>query len=136
MENFIVGFVSGIGTLILFMYIVNKIIDTKYKEEISEANDYETRIKPKDTELHHNVTICIKDDIYTAEHLDEDNNIIAFMDFHPKNIERADFYYSLFANKQVIIIDYNFLIYQAIITEIKLTDYNTLRIYYHVINND
>lgn len=122
MTNFIIGVISGIGALILFMYIINKIIDKKYNEEKS---------KPK---LNHNVTICLKDnDIYTAEHLDDDKNIIGFMNFNPKNIECVDFYYSLFANKQVITIDYNLQIYEAVITEIKLTDYNTLRIYYTVL---
>ena len=134
MGNFIIGAVSGIAALLLCIYIIGKIEDRRIKKEIGEDYEYVIMPKSKDIEFNHNVTICLKDnDIYTAEHLDDDKNIIAFMNFNPKNIERADFYYSLFANKQVITINYNLQIYKAIITEIKLTDYNTLRIYYNVI---
>ena len=134
MTYFIIGVISGIAALLLCIYIICKIEDRRIKKEIGE--DYNCVIRPKseDIKLNRNVTICLKDnDIYTAEHLDDDKNIIAFINFNPKNIERADFYYSLFANKQVITIDYNLQIYEAIITEIKLTDYNTLRIYYNVL---
>ena len=134
MTNFIIGAISGIAAFLLFGYIMIVIEDRKYEKVIDEVNDYNTRPKSEDIKLNRNVTICLKDnDIYTAEHLDDDGGTIGFMNFNPKNIECADFYYSLFANKQVITIDYNLQIYEAVITEIKLTDYNTLRIYYTVL---
>lgn len=130
MTIFIIGVISGIAAFLLFGYIINKIVDKKYNEE--KDKDFETI--PKSEDINRNVTICLKDnDIYTTEHLDDNKNIIGFMNFNPKNIEHADFYYSLFVNKQVITIDYNLRMYKAIITEIKLTDYDTLRIYYTVL---
>lgn len=132
MENFIIGAILGIAAFLLLVYIIGKTIDEKYKKEFGE--DFETRPKSEDIKLHHNVTICIKDnDMYTAQHVDDDGGTIAFMTFYPNNIKYADFYYSLFENKQVITIDYNHLIYKAIITEIKLVDINTLRIYYNIL---
>lgn len=102
----------------------------------NKITDYDTLISKSKMNIQNNVTICLHDDEYiTTEHLDEDKNIIAFINFHPNNIKRADFYYSLFANKQVVTIDYNRQIYEAIITQIKLIDENTLRIYYTVKNN-
>ena len=112
--------------------LLNYKYDTYFNEGIKTDKDFDTAI------IRQNVTIHIRDDIYTAEHLDEDKNIIAFMTFSPNNIKSADFYYSLFTNKQIITIIYeneNNRIYNAVITQIKLINDNTLRIYYTVINN-
>ena len=122
---------AGIGYLTIFCVALTVWGLLYYNEGIKTGKDFETVIRQ-------NVTICIRDDKYTAEHLDEDKNIIAFMTFSPNNIKSADFYYSLFTNKQIITIIYeneNNRIYNAVITQIKLINDNTLRIYYTVINN-
>ena len=89
-------------------------------------------------DIQHNVTICMHDDEYTVEHLDKDKNIIAFLNFHPNNIKSADFYYSLFENNQIITIDYEYeeqqMYYKAVVTQMKLINEDTLRIYYTVLN--
>ena len=76
-------------------------------------------------------------DEYTYTDLDDDKYIVAFYNINPSNIKCADFYYSMFANKQVIIIDYenegDEKYYEAIITQIKLIDADTLSIYYTVL---
>lgn len=89
-------------------------------------------------DIKRNVTICMNDhNGYTTKYLDDNKNIIGFMTFHPNNIKSADFYYSLFNNKQIIRIIYNRepRKYNGIITSIELIDTNTLRIYYTVLNN-
>ncbi len=133
MTTFLIGAICGIATLLLGI-LISKIEDRKIKKKIGEAYDCETVLKPKDMNINRNVTICLKDDEYTSAHLDEDNNIIAFMDFHTGNVKLAYFYESLFINKQIITIDYNLQMYNAVITQIKLIDENTLRVYYTVIN--
>ena len=134
MTTFLIGTICGIAAFILLIFIISKIEDIKIKKEIGKDYDYEMVIKPKDMNINRNVTICLKDDGCTNVDLDEDNNIIAFTDFHEANVNLADFYESLFTNRQVIAIDYNLKMYQAVITQIKLIDENTLRIYYTVIN--
>lgn len=133
MTTFIIGAISVMAILFFLCILIIKIEAVKIKKEIGKYYDYEMTIKPKD--INHNVTICLKDDEYTIVDLDKDNNIIAFTDFHEANVKLADFYESLFANRQVITIDYNLQIYKAIITEIKLLNENTLRIYYTIMNN-
>lgn len=134
MTTFIIGAISGMAILFLLCILISKIEDIKIKKEIGEDYDYEMVIKPKDININHNVTICLSDGEYTNVNLDKDNNIIAFMDFRPGNVNLADFYESLFTNRQIITIDYNLQMYNAVITQIKLIDENTLRIYYTVIN--
>lgn len=80
------------------------------------------------------VRIILKDDEFTAMHLDDDENILAFISLNPKNIEMSDFYYSLMKNTQLVNIMYNDKEYNTVITEIKLIDNETLRIYYTVLN--
>ena len=128
MTTFIIGAIFGIAVL----YFIRKIEDIKIKKEIGKDYDYEMVMKPKD--INRNVTICLKDDEYTNVDLDKDNNIIAFTDFHEANVKLADFYESLCTNRQIITIDYNLQMYKAIITQIKLINENTLRIYYTVMN--
>lgn len=98
----------------------------KSKEQQIEKND-----------IKHNVIICMHNDEYTYADLDDDKYIVAFYNIHPNNIKCADFYYSMFANKQVITIDYenegNEKYYNAIITQIHLIDADTLSIYYTVL---
>jgi hypothetical protein len=112
------------------------IFKNKKKKEL--GGDYENVIMSKsEKSIKCNITVCLKDDEYTAEHLNDDKNIIAFISCNPKNIENADFYYLLFTNKQIIKIIYeneNDRLYNTVITQIKLIDENTLRIYYTVIN--
>ena len=132
MTTFLIGAICGIVALLLCICIISIIEDRKTKKEI--GGDYYNVVIPKSEKINRNVTICLSDDEYTNKDLDEDNNIIAFMDLRPNNIAWANFYYSLFVNKQVITIDYNLQMYKAVITQIKLIDENTLRIYYTVIN--
>lgn len=132
MTTFIIGAISGIAIFFFLCFLISKIEDIKIKKEIGKDYDYEMLIKPKD--INRNVTICLKDDEWTNVDLDEDNNIIAFIDFHEANVKLVNFYESLFTNSQVITIDYNLQMYKAIITQIKLINENTLRIYYTVIN--
>ena len=151
MTTFLIGAICGIAAFILLIFIISKIEDRRIKKEIGW--DYDSVIIPKSenndhfhgssmnndhfhgssTNINRNVTICLKDDGCTNVDLDEDNNIIAFTDFHEANIKLAYFYESLFINKQIITIDYNLQMYKAIITQIKLIDENTLRVYYTVL---
>lgn len=138
MTNFIIGAICGIAALLLLIYIIAKIDERSTKKEISE--DYENVIIPKSKmDIKRNITFYMHDDEYTAEHLDDDQNIIAFISCNPKNIENADFYYSLFDNNEIINIIYNDNgeehKYYTVITQIKLIDENTLRIYYTVLKN-
>lgn len=134
MTNFIIGAIFAIAAIIISTIIMDRREAKGIKKELGE--DFEICYVPKSKKnIQRNVTICLQDNKYTAEHLDDDKNIIAFMTFHPKNIKSADFYYSLFTNEQIITIDYEFIMYKAIITEIKLIDENTLRIYYTVLKN-
>ena len=130
MTTFLIGAICGIAAFILLIFIISKIEDRRIKKEI--GGDYDSVIIPKD--INHNVTICLSDDEFTVIHLDDDKNITGFADFHQENVKLADFYESLFTNRQVITIDYNLKMYQAVITQIKLIDENTLRVYYTVIN--
>ena len=130
MTTFIIGAICGIAALLLLIFIISIIEDRRTKKEI--GGDYDSVIIPKD--INRNVTICLKDDEYTNVDLDENNNIIAFTDFHEANVKLAYFYESLFTNRQIITIDYNLQMYNVVITQIKLIDENTLRIYYTVIN--
>lgn len=88
-------------------------------------------------DIQHNVIICMHNDEYTYTELDDDKYIVAFSTIHPNNIKCADFYYSMFANKQVITIDYenegDEKYYNAVITQINLIDADTLSIYYTVL---
>lgn len=94
------------------------------------------RNKSPKTSIQSNVRINMHDDEYTGMHLDEDENIIAFISCNPNNIKSADFYYSVMTNKQIVTIIYNDgekeRAYKAFITELKITYENTLRIYYTV----
>ena len=87
-------------------------------------------------DIQYDVIICMHNDEYTYTDLDDDN-IVAFSNINPSNIKCADFYYSMFANKQVITIDYenegDEKYYEAIITQIHLIDADTLSIYYTVL---
>lgn len=133
MTNFIIGAIFGIAVLLLLLYIIAKIEDTRIKEELGE--DYENVIMPKSKmDISRNVTICLHDDEYTAVIFDNDKNTVAFMACHPNNIKSADFYYSLFNNKEIIAIDYEQQMYNVVITQIKLINEDTLRIYYTVLN--
>lgn len=130
MTTFLIGAICGIAALLLLIFIISIIEDRRTKKEI--GGDYDSVIIPKD--INRNVTICLSDNEYTNVDLDKDNNIIAIMDFRPGNVNLADFYESLFTNRQIITIDYNLQMYTAVITQIKLIDENILRIYYTVIN--
>ena len=142
MTTFLIGAICGIAAFILLIFIIGKIEDRRIKKEI--GGDYDNVIIPKSENNDHffgssmninrNVTICLKDDEYTVIHLDDDKNITGFADFHQENVKLADFYESLFTNRQVITIDYNLQMYKAVITQIKLINENTLRIYYTVID--
>ena len=132
MWNFILGITAGIVLILLLIYVIGKLDENNIREQIGE--DFEYVLIPKSkSNIKQYVRICFSDDAYTAMHLDDDKNIIAFMSFSPKNIEAADFYYSMFNSKQIIKILYNNKEYEAVITEIKLIDTETLRIYYKVI---
>ena len=130
MTTFLIGAICGILALLLFIFIISIIKDRRTKKEMGE--DYDSVIIPKD--INRNVTICLNDDKYINKDLDKDNNIIAFTDDRPGNVNLAYFYESLFTNRQIITIDYNLQMYNAVITRIDLIDENTLRIYYTVIN--
>ena len=132
MTTFIIGAICGIAAFILLIFIISKIEDKRIKKEIGV--DYDSVIISKSENINRNVTICLKDDECTNVDLDKDNNIIAIIDFRPGNVNLADFYESLFTNRQIITIDYNLQMYKAIITQIKLVDENTLRVYYTVMN--
>ena len=132
MTTFIIGAICGIAAFILLIFIISKIEDKRIKKEIGV--DYDSVIISKSENINRNVTICLKDDECTNVDLDKDNNIIAIIDFRPGNVNLADFYESLFTNRQIITIDYNLQMYRAVITQIKLVNENTLRIYYTVIN--
>lgn len=128
MTNFIIGAIFGIAALLLFIYIMGTIEDRRLNK------DFEIVMKPKsEMNIERNITICMQDDEYTAMHLDNDENIEAFMTFHPNDIKSADFYYSLFNNKQLIKIYYKQQNYKAVITQMLFIDKDTLRIYYRVI---
>ncbi len=134
MTNFIIGAIFTIAAIIISGLIMDRREAKRIREELGE--DFKMVIVPKSKmNIQRNVTICLQDNKYTAEHLDDDKNIIAFMTFHPNNIKSADFYYSLFTNEQIITIDYEFQMYKAIITQIKLINEDTLRIYYTVLKN-
>lgn len=133
MGNFILGIVLGVILFLLLTYIIGKLDENNIRKQIGE--DFEYVLVPKSkSNIKQNIRICFSDGPYTAMHLDDDKNIIAFMSFSPKNIEAADFYYSMFNSKQIIKILYDNKEYEAVITEIKLIDTETLRIYYTVIN--
>ena len=87
--------------------------------------------------IQYNVIICMHNDEYTYTDLDDDKYIVVFSNINPSNIKCAYFYYSMFANKQVITIDYenegDEKYYEAIITQIHLIDADTLSIYYTVL---
>lgn len=135
MTNFIIGVIFGIAALLLLTYIIGKIEDRKIKKELGE--DYENVIMPKSKmDIQRNVTMYFNDSNVTV-HKDEDKNIVAFSSCDQKNIENADFYYSLLLNKQIITIIYNDgeeHKYEAIITQIELINEDTLDIYYTVLN--
>lgn len=132
MTTFIIGAISGIAVSYFLCFLISKMENIKIKKEIGKDYDYEMVMKPKD--INRDVTICLNDDECTNVDLDKDNNIIAFIDFHEANVKLADFYESLFTNRQVITIDYNLQMYKTIITQIKLINENKLRIYYTVID--
>ena len=114
---------------------MSKSQNEKFIKYMNEDNDVRSKSKK---DIQRNITICIHDDEHTSEQLDDEKNIVAFISCDPKNIENANFYYSLFFNKQIIKIIYeneNYRIYDAVITQIKSCDANTLRIYYTVLNN-
>jgi hypothetical protein len=134
MTNYIIGTIFGIAILLLLGYIIDRIKDRQIKKDLGE--DYEYVIMPKSKmNIKRNVTMYFNDSNVTV-HKDEDKNIVAFSSCDQKNIENADFYYSLILNKQIITIIYNDgeeHIYYAIITQIELIDEDTLDIYYTVI---
>ena len=149
----IIGVIIGIVALLsLCNYTIGKIEARRIKEKIGRYHDSAIMPKSEDNDhfngssmhndhfngssmnINRNVTICLKDDECTNVDLDKDNNIIAIIDFRPGNVNLADFYESLFTNRQIITIDYNLQMYRAVITQIKLVNENTLRIYYTVIN--
>lgn len=121
MTNILIGIFIGI---VICTIILGIIIVLMNKDESPQINN------------RCNTIINMHDDEYTGMHLDEDENIIAFISCNPNNIKSADFYYSVMTNKQIVTIIYNDgekeRAYKTFITELKITYENTLRIYYTV----
>lgn len=142
MTNILIGIFLGPILFLPMFYIIGKCLGWDKDEEYTSADVGGYDVRPKNYKTaeknnQSNFTIYMHDDEYTSMHLNEDKNIIAFISCSTNNIKTADIYFSLMVNERIITIIYydgeKERVYKTWITELKIIDENTLRIYYRVI---